>query len=80
MLSNLVLSAFGFTAVTSNSWSLSDQESCEYCAGSVWFTGISRHPFPCWEHMGCVLAGFGLCSLCSLSDTLPLVVYMSVAA
>ena len=63
MLPNLVLSAFGFTAVTSNSWSLSDWESCEKCAGSVWFTGISGHPFPCQEDMGCVLAGFGLCSL-----------------
>ena len=63
MPSNLVLSAFGFTAVTSNSWSLSDWKSCEYCAGSVWFIGISRCPFPCRDDMGCVLAGFGLCSL-----------------
>ena len=63
MPSNLVLSAFGFTVVDLNSWSLSDWESCEYCAGLVWFTGISVHPFPCREDMGCVLAGFGLCSL-----------------
>ena len=80
MPSSLLLSALGFTAVTSNSWLLSDWESCEYCAGSVWFTGISRCPFPCREDMGCVLAGFGLCSLLTPSDTLPLVVYMSVAA
>ena len=35
MPSNLVLCALGFTAVTLNSWSLSDWESCEYCAGLV---------------------------------------------
>ena len=63
MPSNLVLSAFGFTAVTSNSWLLSDWESCEYYAGSVWLIGISRHPFPCQDDIGCVLAGFGMCSL-----------------
>ena len=59
----LVLSAFRFTVVMSKSWSLSDLESCEYCAGSVWVIGISWHPFPCWDDMGCILAGLGLCFL-----------------
>ena len=59
----LVLSAFGFTVVMLKSWSLSDWESCEYCTGSVWVIGISWHPFPCQDDMGCVLAGLGLWSL-----------------
>ena len=63
MPSNLVLSVFGFTAVTLHSWLLSDWESCEYCADSVWFTGISWCLFPCRDDMGFILAGFGLCSL-----------------
>ena len=59
----LVLSAFGFTVVTSKSWSLSNLESCEYCVGSVWVIHISWHPFPCRDDMGCILAALGLCSL-----------------
>ena len=63
MPSILVLSAFGFTVMTLKSWLLSNWESCEYCTGSVWVIGISGHPFPCQDDMGCVLAGLGLCSL-----------------
>ena len=46
MPSNLVLSVLGFTAVTSNSWSLSDWESCEYCAGLVWFHFLASPGIP----------------------------------
>ena len=59
----LMLSALGFTVMMSKSWSLSNWESCEYCADSVWVIGIFGHPFPCQDDMGCVLAGLGLCSL-----------------